>query len=83
MYWTQDEIDFRQPGKPADNAYFESYDGKLRTEWLNENWFLSLADTRDKLRAWRMDYNGARPHSALGNLPRGDYAVLSQNSRTA
>jgi putative transposase len=77
------ELDFIRPGKPTDNAYIESFNGKLRSECLNENWFLSLADAQAKLDAWRSDYNGYRPHSALGNLAPDEYAETCQNNRTA
>jgi putative transposase len=46
---------FRRQGKPTDNAYIESFNGKLRVECLNENWFVSLADAQEKLEAWKMD----------------------------
>lgn len=82
-YWNQVELDFIRPGKPTDNAYIESFNGKLRAECLNENWFLSLADAQEKLDAWRSDYNRIRPHSALGNLAPSEYAETCQNSRTA
>lgn len=59
------ELDFSRPGKPTDNAAVESFNGRLRQECLNANWFLSLQDARTKIEAWRRDYNEARPHSAL------------------
>ena len=59
------EIDFSRPGKPTDNAGVESFNGRLRQECLNAIWFLSLADARAKIEAWRMYYNETRPHSAL------------------
>jgi putative transposase len=61
-------LDFSRPGKPSDNAFIESFNGRLREECLNENWFLSLEDAREKVEAWREEYNRRRPHSALGNL---------------
>ena len=54
-----------EPGKPTQNAQIESFNGKFRDECLNENWFLSLQEAREKIEAWRRDYNQARPHSAL------------------
>ena len=60
------ELDFSRPGKPTDNAFIESLNGKFRTECLNAHWFLSLADARHKCELWRRDYNDVRPHSALG-----------------
>lgn len=59
------EIDFSWPGKPTDSATVESFNGRLRQECLNENWFLSLQDAEHKIEAWRMFYNQIRPHSAL------------------
>jgi len=59
--------DFSRPGKPTDNAFIESLNGKFRAECLNANWFLSLDEARRKCEAWRRDYNEVRPHSAIGN----------------
>ena len=59
------ELDFSRPGKPTDNAGVESFNGRLRQECLNASWFLSLADARAKIDAWRTYYNESRPHSAL------------------
>jgi putative transposase len=59
-------LHFIEPGKPVQNAYIESFNGKFRDECLNERWFVSLADARQTIDAWRQDYNTARPHSALG-----------------
>lgn len=66
--WTHDvTLDFSRPGKPTDNAFAESFNGRVRAECLNVNWFLSLADARLKCEAWRLDDNTVRPHSSLGN----------------
>jgi len=62
------ELDFSRPGKPTDNAFIEAFNGRLREECLNENWFLCLEDARMKVEAWRGEYNRHRPHGALGNL---------------
>ena len=62
-------LDFSRPGKPTDNAFIESFNGRFRAECLNQHWFMSLADAREKLEAWRGDYNTVRPHSAIGNKP--------------
>lgn len=59
---------FIDPGKPVQNAFVESFNSRLRDECLNEHWFLSLADARHLVEAWRIDYNQTRPHSSLGNL---------------
>ncbi len=60
---------FIDPGKPVQNAFVESFHGRFRDECLNQHWFLSLADARRIVEAWREDYNRARPHSALGYRP--------------
>jgi len=54
------------PGKPYQNGSIESFNGKLRDECLNENWFLSLKDARMLIENWKEEYNNKRPHSALG-----------------
>jgi putative transposase len=58
-------LDFSRPGKPTDNAFIESFNGKFRAECLNTHWFMSLDDARAKMEAWRRDYNEIRPHSAI------------------
>jgi len=62
------DLDFIERGKPVQNAFIESFNGRLRDECLNEHWFLSLPDAQRIVEAWRMDYNRNRPHSSLGNL---------------
>ncbi len=62
-------LDFSRPGKPMDNSFIESFNGKFRAECLNTHWFMSLDDARSKREAWRRDYNEFRPHSAIGNKP--------------
>jgi putative transposase len=64
------------PGKPQQNAFIESFNGRLRDELLNETLFGTLAHARAALAAWRLDYNTVRPHSRLGNLPPAHYATL-------
>ncbi len=67
--WAYDravQLRFIDPGKPVQNAWIESFNGRLRDECLNEHWFLSLADARRIIEAWRIDYNRSRPHSSLG-----------------
>ena len=54
-----------QPGRPMENGYVESFNGRFRDECLNENWFSSLADAREKIAQWKQDYNELRPHSSL------------------
>ena len=66
---------FITPGRPVENAYVESFNGKMRDECLNENWFVDLADAREKIEAWRRDYNQVRPHSALGYQTPAEFAA--------
>ncbi len=64
-----------EPGKPTQNAYIESFNGRFRDECLNEHWFTSLAEARILIAAWRRDYNENRPHSALGYQTPGEFAA--------
>lgn len=63
------ELVFIRPGKPIENCFVESFNGKLRDECLNIHWFVGLEDARQRVAAWRQDYNYVRPHSSLNNLP--------------
>jgi putative transposase len=83
-YWNHVKLDFSRPGKPTDNAYIESFNARFRLECLNEHWFMSLEDAREKAEQWRRDYNQMRPHSSLGNLSPEEYAaqtVVSEASK--
>jgi len=71
------KLDFIRPEKPNENAFIESFNGKLRDECLNENWFLSLEDARRTIENWRIDYNENRPHSSLGDLTPKEFADLT------
>ena len=66
---------FIEPGKPNQNAYVESFNGRLRDECLNEHWFTSLAHARAVIEDWRRDYNEHRPKKDLGGLPPAIYAA--------
>lgn len=66
---------FIEPGKPIQNAVVESFNGRMRDECLNANWFLNVADARRKVLTWRQDYNKQRPHSALGYRTPSEYAA--------
>jgi putative transposase len=68
------KLHFIRPGKPVENAFVESFNGRFRDECLNENWFIDLQDARIKIEDWRTDYNQVRPHSSLGNLPPIEFA---------
>lgn len=68
LRWSLDtgvKLDFIQPGKPTQNAYIESFNGKFRQECLRQHWFQSLHEVRCIVEAWRRDYNHVRPHSSL------------------
>ena len=69
------KLDFIRPGKPMENGYIESFNGRLRDECLNVQQFTSLADARTKVEAWRMDYNHHRPHGSIGHKTPVEYAV--------
>ena len=68
------KLHFIRPGKPVENAYVESFNGKFRDECLNQHWFTSLDHARDVIEQWRQDYNEVRPHSSLGNLTPAEFA---------
>ena len=68
------QLAFIEPGKPVQNAYIESFNGKFRDECLNENWFVSLADAQQTIEAWRIDYETARPHSGLAGRTPAEFA---------
>ncbi len=72
------QLDFIRPGRPVENCYIESFNGKLRDECLSQSWFLSLSEAQEQLDALRKDYNETRPHSSLGNLPPAVYVQLLQ-----
>lgn len=65
-----------QPGKPMQNGYVESFNGRFRDECLNANWFLNIADAKQKIEGWRMEYNGERPHSSLAYSTPNEFAEV-------
>jgi putative transposase len=65
---------FIRPGKPVENAYIESFNGKFRDECLNEHWFVTMDHARREIERWRIEYNTERPHSSLGDLTPIEYA---------
>lgn len=71
-----------QPGKPAQNAYIESFNGKFRDECLNENWFTSLEHAKVTIATWRRDYNEVRPHSSLGKSTPAKFAAVLREHGT-
>ncbi len=73
-FWNQVELDFSRPGKPVDNAFCESFNGRVRAEFLNPSYFETLSQVRRAAGIWRYDYNGIRPHSTLGNRTPKEFA---------
>jgi putative transposase len=71
-------LHFIDLGKPTQNAFIESFNGRFRDECLNENWFLDLTDARRIIEAWRIDYNSSRLHSALGYATPEEFAASHQ-----
>jgi len=70
-------LSFIRPGKPVENAYIESFNGKFRDECLNEHWFVNIAHARRVIESWRIEYNTERPHSSLGDRTPAEYAALA------
>jgi putative transposase len=68
-------LSFIRPGKPVENAYIESFNGRFRDECLNEHWFLTIAHAKGIIESWRIEYNTVRPHSSLANLAPEQYAL--------
>ena len=70
------QLCFIRPGRPVENGFIESFNGRLRDECLNVEWFSSLDDAQRKLAAWRNHYNHHRPHSALDDRTPASFAVV-------
>jgi putative transposase len=76
-------VHFIRPGRPVENSYIESFNGRLRDECLNMEVFFTLADARHKLALWRHDYNHHRPHSALADRTPAEFAAILRVEKTA
>jgi putative transposase len=72
-------LHFIQPGKPIQNAFIESFNGKFRDECLNEHWFLTLREAQLVIEAWRREYNEERTHSTIGNVTPQEFIINYQN----
>ncbi len=72
------QLQFSRPGKPVDNRFIESFNGRLRDECLNDNWFMSMSHARDVVETWRIDYNETRPHSSLNDLTPSEFINKEQ-----
>ncbi len=68
------KLDFIEPGKPIENAFVESFNGRFRDECLNENWFMTLQEAQKIIEHWRIDYNKDRPHGSLRKLTPDEFA---------
>jgi len=79
-FWNGVTLDFSRPGKPIDNAFCESFNGRVRAEFLNPSYFETLAQARRAARIWRHDYNEIRPHSMLGNRTPKEAAMAASNT---
>jgi len=76
------QLDFIRPGKPVENAFIESFNGRLRDECLNVHQFTSIEDAKAKIEAWRVDYNQRRPRGSLGHLTPNEFVAQRQAART-
>lgn len=70
-----------QPGRPMQNGYIESFNGKFRDECLNEHWFETLSQAKKTIVAWRKDYNEVRPHSSCFRMPPSSFAALHRKNK--
>ncbi len=77
-YHHQVRIDFSRPGKPTDNCFIESFNGSLRDECLNVHWFESMEEAKERIEAWRIDYNESRPHQALREETPAEFALRTE-----
>ena len=73
-------LDFSRPGKPTDNPYVKSFNGKFRDECLSTNWFLDMEDAQQKIEDWRWEYNHFCPHSTLDDLSPQEFIKLHGNT---
>lgn len=81
-YRTGVRLDFIRPGKPVENAHAESFNGKLRDECLNQNYFLNLEQAKEVIETWRLEYNTVRPHSSLNDLTPVDFIKQFEENLT-
>lgn len=85
LAWSEEvgiEWHYIAPGKPMQNAFVESFNGRLRGECLNEHLFRGLREARRIIEAWRADYNSPRPHTSLGGLTPREFATRSETDQT-
>lgn len=80
FFWSKEscvKLAFIQPGKPTQNAFVESYNGKFRSACLNQHWFRTIEEAKHEIEMWRVHYNQVRPHSALNYLPPSQFAEMA------
>ena len=82
-FWNDVKLDFSRPGKPTDNAFCESFNGRVRAEFLNPSYFETLAQAKGAAGIWRQEYNEFRPHSMLGNVTPAAYARAAFERRAS
>lgn len=82
-YWNRIAIDFSRPGKPTDNAFCESFNGRVRQELLNPSWFDTLEQAQREAAVWRRDYNEIRPHRSLGNKSPKEFVLARERDLTS
>ena len=70
------KLDYTRPGKPTNSGLIESFNGRLRDEFLNVNEFVTMHDAQEKLKAWQDDYNTCRPRGSLGHLTPSEFATM-------
>lgn len=73
------ELRLIQPGKPTQNGFIESFNGRFRDECLNENWFSDIGHAKRIINDWRQGYNEHRPHSALNYQTQSEFAAWRRN----
>jgi putative transposase len=84
--WAEDNgvgIHFIQPGKPVQNCFVESFNGRFRDECLNEHWFTSIDDAREIIEDWRVNYNEVREHGSLGGIPPAEFRRAMESPENA
>jgi putative transposase len=83
LRWATGRLEWHyiEPGKPVQNAFVESFNSRLRDKCLNEHVFLTLAEARETIEAWRYDYNHLRPHNSLDALTPIEFAMLKRQQQ--
>jgi putative transposase len=79
-YWNHVALEFSRPGKPADNAFIEAFNGTLRRERLSQHWFVDFEEVQRTLDGWTFAYNNSRPHGVLGQRPPALYRAGASNT---